>query len=67
MKDIADVLSSSQKIYLLFLGPATQHEALESEKDFVNSYFFAISLHYSRKQQVHTVLQHDFALIPNVC
>ena len=45
MKDIADVLSSSQKIYLLFLGPATQHEALESEKDFVNSYYFAISLH----------------------
>ena len=45
MKDIADVLSSSQKIYLLFLGPVTQHEALESEKDFVNSYYFAISLH----------------------
>lgn len=44
MKDIADVLSSSQKIYLLFLGPATQHEALESEKDFVKSYYFAISL-----------------------
>ena len=45
MKDIADVLSSSPKIYLLFLGPATQHEALESEKDFFNSYYFATSLH----------------------